>query len=104
MIENTRNIGIGMEFDTPFQANLNMTNANNLIQVTQYKINDQYKLDKNYEYQLIDWINSFGDPFLALVSKIPQDLENGIVLSHLVGYIVCSESDRIKIFELLNYP
>ena len=50
MIENTRNIGVGMEFDTPFQANLNMTNTNNLIQVTKYKINEQYKLDKNYEY------------------------------------------------------
>jgi hypothetical protein len=36
MIENTRN----MDFDTPFQANFNMTNLNDQIQVTQYKINE----------------------------------------------------------------
>lgn len=48
MIENTRN----MDFDTPFQANFNMTNLNDQIQVTQYKINElqNIKIDKNYEY------------------------------------------------------
>ena len=53
---------------------------------------------------MIDWINSFDDPFLVLVSRIPQDLMNGVVLSHLVGYIACTADDRDKIFELLNYP
>jgi len=53
---------------------------------------------------LIDWINSFDDPFCVIVSQLPQDLLNGVVLSHLVGYIACSTSDREKIFDLLCYP
>ena len=35
---------------------------------------------------------------------MPHDLADGIVLSHLVGLITCSQNDREKIFELLNYP
>ena len=31
MIDNTRNTGRNMEFDTPFQANFNMTNLNDQI-------------------------------------------------------------------------
>lgn len=61
-------------------------------------------LDRDEENALIDWINSFDDPFLVLVSRVPQELMNGLVLSHLVGYIACSHEDREKIFELLNYP
>lgn len=52
----------------------------------------------------IDWLNSFDDSYLVLVSKLPHDLADGIVLSHLVGIVTCSENDREKIFELLNYP
>ena len=61
-------------------------------------------LDKFEENSLIDWINAFDDPFLVLVSKLPQDLMNGVVLSHLVGYVACTSDDRDKIFELMNYP
>ena len=53
---------------------------------------------------LVDWINSFDDSYLVLVSNIPQDLESGVVLSHLVGQVACTQSDREKIFDLLNYP
>lgn len=64
----------------------------------------QQVLDKDEENALIDWINAFDDPFLILVSRLPSDLMNGVVLSHLVGYVACSPDDREKIFELLNYP
>jgi hypothetical protein len=53
---------------------------------------------------LIDWINSFDDSFCVLVSVLPEDLKNGVIISHLVGYIVCSFTDRQMIFDLLNYP
>ena len=53
---------------------------------------------------LMDWINSFDDPYCVLVSSLPEDLLNGVVLSHIVGFIACSLSDRAKIFDLLNYP
>lgn len=39
-----------------------------------------------------------------LVNSLPDDLRDGVVLSHLVGYIVCCEADREMIFDLLNYP
>ena len=53
---------------------------------------------------LMDWVNSFDDPYCVLVSSVPEDLANGIVLSHVVGFIACSQSDREKIFDLVNYP
>lgn len=56
------------------------------------------------EQQLIDWINSFDDPYCVLVSRLPEDLMNGVVISHLVGFISCSAQDRKLIFDLLNYP
>jgi len=62
------------------------------------------QLNKDEENAMVDWINSFDDPYLVLVSGLPLDLLNGVTLSHLVGYIACSPEDREKIFELLHYP
>ena len=56
------------------------------------------------EIQLIDWINSFDDPHCVLVSRLPHDLSNGVILSHIVGHLVCTPQDKLKIFDLLNYP
>jgi hypothetical protein len=55
---------------------------------------DSFELDFYIENQLIDWINSFDDPHCVLVSKLPQDLSNGVILSHLVGNVVCTLNDR----------
>jgi len=44
------------------------------------------------EQGLIDWINSFNDPYCLLVNSF-RDLRDGIALCHLVGYIACSLSD-----------
>jgi hypothetical protein len=64
-------------------------------------------LQQNYQkadwQNLVDWVNSFDDSYCVLVNALPDDLRNGIVLSHLVGYIVCCEADREMIFDLLNY-
>lgn len=53
---------------------------------------------------LVDWINSFDDSYCVLVNHLPDDISDGVVLSHLVGYLVCSQDDRQMIFDLLNYP
>jgi hypothetical protein len=39
---------------------------------------------------LIDWINSFNDPYCLLVNSL-ADLADGIALCHLVGLIVCTQ-------------
>ena len=39
-----------------------------------------------------------------LVNSVPEDLSNGIVFNHLIGYIVCSQVDRDMIFNLVHYP
>ena len=51
---------------------------------------------------LIDWINSFNDPYCLLVNSF-SDLADGIALCHLVGFIVCSPSDQEKIKQLVYY-
>lgn len=56
------------------------------------------------EQNLIDWINSFDDAYCVLVCQLPDDMQDGVVVSHLVGNIACSQADRVKIFDLLHYP
>lgn len=51
---------------------------------------------------LIDWINSFNDPYCLLINQM-NDLTDGIALCHLVGYIACSPSDQEKIKQLVYY-
>ena len=53
-------------------------------------------------HPLIDWINSFNDPYCLLVNSF-SDLIDGIALCHLVGIIVCSPSDQEKIKQLVYY-
>jgi hypothetical protein len=56
----------------------------------------------NLSQPLIDWINSFNDPYCLLVNSF-GDLTDGIALCHLVGFIVCSPSDQEKIKQLVYY-
>jgi len=54
------------------------------------------------EQALVDWANSFNDPYCLLVNSF-QDLQDGIALCHLVGYIACSQADQEKIKQLVYY-
>ena len=51
---------------------------------------------------LVDWINSFDDPNCLLVSSF-DDLRDGIAICHLVGLIVCNESDCEQMKQLIHY-
>eukprot|EP00347_Sterkiella_histriomuscorum_P018003 403347156 len=51
---------------------------------------------------LIDWVNSFNDPYCLLVNSL-NDLKDGIALCHLVGFITCTPSDQEKIKQLVYY-
>lgn len=44
------------------------------------------------EQALVDWVNSFNDPYCLLVNSM-SDLTDGIGLCHLVGLIVCTQQD-----------
>lgn len=54
------------------------------------------------EQALVDWVNSFNDPYCLLVNSF-HDLRDGIALCHLVGYIACSQADQEKIKQLVYY-
>lgn len=65
----------------------------------------QSQHDSKVDWQnLVDWVNQFDDSYCVLVNTLPDDLWDGIVLSHVVGYTVCCEADRQMIFDLVNYP
>ncbi|CDW89619.1 UNKNOWN [Stylonychia lemnae] len=51
---------------------------------------------------LIDWVNSFNDPYCLLVNSL-NDLRDGIAFCHLVGLITCTPSDQEKIRQLVYY-
>lgn len=57
--------------------------------------------EESREQALIDWVNSFNDPYCLLVNSI-IDLTDGklhlikplgIALCHLVGFVACTQSD-----------
>ena len=41
---------------------------------------------------LIDWLNSFNDPYCLLVNSL-DDLKDGIAFCHVVALIACSPAD-----------
>ena len=51
---------------------------------------------------LIDWVNSFNDPYCLLVTTY-RDLLDGVALCHLVAIIVCSPEDQLQMKVLINY-
>jgi hypothetical protein len=51
---------------------------------------------------LIDWVNSYNDPYCLLVTTY-RDLLDGIALCHLVAMIVCSPEDQLQMKVLINY-
>jgi len=51
---------------------------------------------------IVDWINSINDPYCLLVNSL-WDLEDGVVLCHLVAQSCCNEEDSFKMRQLVNY-
>ena len=51
---------------------------------------------------LIDWVNSFNDPYCLLVSQF-EDFSDGITLCHLVSLVVCNDSDQLQMKQLVHY-
>ena len=63
---------------------------------------------------LIDWVNSFNDPYCLLVNSLvdlndgkhnnlPMISYIGVALCHLVGFISCTPSDQTKLRQLIFY-
>ena len=70
-----------------------------------FQKNGGFKTEAQHEdlwQNLIDWVNSFDDPNCLLVSSF-DDLKDGIALCHLVGLIVCNESDCEQMKQLIHY-
>ena len=51
---------------------------------------------------LIDWLNSFNDPYCLLVNSL-DDLKDGIAFCHVVALIACSPADQEKVRQLIYY-
>jgi hypothetical protein len=51
---------------------------------------------------LIDWVNSINDPYCLLANCV-TDLQDGVVLCHLVCMACCNQDDSSKMKELVNY-